>query len=270
MDLNTHERFLENELGKFYYQVHGPQEAPAIFFSHGVGIDQRTFDDQVQALQGGYRVITWDMPYHGRSDSIDKKLSFSNTAADLLIAIMDELEIEQAYQAGLSLGSFVVQQLSSHYPKRVVGEIHISGGPLHPKFPAILKASIPFITVFMKLYPSNPLAHTFARHKALTADTIAYLVETVEETGKDSITHLTNEMVRDMVAGLPAPSSKPVLIVYGDHDLPFIINMSKAWHTRLPNSELTMIENAHHILDQDNPTAFNAVLLNFLERVRSK
>jgi 3-oxoadipate enol-lactonase len=267
--MDTNERILGNELGEFYYQVQGPQDAPAIFFSHGVGMDHRTFDDQVQALQDRYRVITWDMPYHGRSDSIRKGISFSKVTADLLVAIMDALEIDQAFQAGLSLGSFVVQQLSSLYPKRVIGEIHISGGPLYPKFPAILKVSIPLTAAFMKLYPSKPLARTFAKHKALTADTIDYLVETVENTGKGAITHLTNEMVRDMVAGLPAPTSKPALIVYGDHDLPFIINMSKDWHTRLPNSELAIIENAHHILNQDNPAAFNAVLLDFLERIGS-
>ena len=268
MNSVSQDRFLENELGKFYYQVHGHQGTPAVIFSHGVAMDHRTFDDQVQALKSGYRVISWDMPYHGRSDSIDKNLSFSKTAANLLVAIMDELGIGQAFHAGLSLGSLVVQQLSSLYPTRVLGEIHISGGPLYPKFPAILKASIPFTAVFMKLYPSKPMARTFAKHKALTPETIAYLVETVENTGKDAITHLTNEMVRDMVAGLPAPSSKPILIVYGDHDLPFIIKMSKDWHARLPNSELVLVENAHHILNQDNPTDYNAILLDFLERVQ--
>ncbi len=268
MEMLTNECTLENDLGKFHYRVHGPQDAPAIFFSHGVAMDQRTFDDQVQALKDRYRVITWDMPYHGRSDSIEKSLSFSKTAADLVVAIMDELGVDQAFHAGLSLGSFVVQQLSSLYPTRVLGEIHISGGPLYPKFPAILKASIPFTAVFMKLYPSKPMARTFAKHKALTPETIAYVIETVEATGKDAITHLTNEMVRDMVAGLPAPSSKPALIVIGDHDLPFIIKMAKDWHTRLPNSELAMVEYAHHILNQDNPAAFNAILVDFLERMQ--
>lgn len=268
MNFDSQERFLENALGKFYYQVHGPQDAPAVIFSHGVAMDHRTFDNQVRGLKDTYRTITWDMPYHGRSDSIDKELSFSKTAADLVVAIMDELGIDQAFHAGLSLGSFVVQQLSSLYPTRVLGEIHISGGPLHPKFPAILKASIPFTAVFMKLYPSKPLARTFAKHKALAPETIEYVIETIETAGKEAITHLTNEMVRDMVAGLPAPSSKPTLIVYGDHDLPFIIKMSKDWHARLPNSKLAMIENAHHILNQDNPTAFNVVLLDFLKACR--
>jgi len=268
--MSISERFLEHELGKFYYQVDGPQNAPAIFFSHGVAMDHRTFNDQVQGLKDTCRTITWDMPYHGRSNSIDKGLSFSKTAAEIVVAIMDELGIDQAFHAGLSLGSFVVQRLSNLYPTRVLGEIHISGGPLYPKFPGILKASIPFTAVFMKLYPSKPMARTFAKHKALAPETIDYLIETVKHTGKDAITHLTNEMVRDMVAGVSEPSSKPNLIVYGDHDLSFIIKMSKDWHARLPNSELAMVENAHHILNQDNPAVFNAILVDFLEMVQQR
>jgi pimeloyl-ACP methyl ester carboxylesterase len=267
LNQDQHERILTNQLGEFHYQVYGPEDAPAIIFSHGVAMDHRTFDNQVQALQEKYRVITWDMPFHGRSDPIGEDEPYSSVCANLLVAIMDDLGITQAIFAGLSLGSFVVQHLSANYPQRVTAEIHISGGPLHPRFPSILKASIPFINLFMKLYPQKSLARTFAKHKALTAETIAYLTETAERTGKAAITHLTVEMVRDMVVGLPAPTNKPALIVYGDHDIPFVINMSKKWHERLPNGEIVRVDNAHHILNQDNPSAFNAAVLNFMERV---
>jgi len=68
-------------------------------------MDHRTFETQVQALEDRYRVIVWDMPYHGRSSPIDKKLRFSTTATDFVIALLDELNIRQAVLAGLSLGS---------------------------------------------------------------------------------------------------------------------------------------------------------------------
>lgn len=266
--METNEKFLEHPLGQFFYTVDGPKDAPAIVFSHGVAMDHRTFSNQVQCLKSDYRVITWDMPFHGRSDSISKQLPYSKTCAELLVALMDSLGIDQAFHAGLSLGSLVVQHLTSREPNRVIGEIHISGGPLHPRFPGALKALIPFIPVFMKLYPTRLLAHTFAKHKALVPETITYLVATVAHTGKDIITHLTIEMTRDMVAGLPAPSHKPTLIVYGDHELPVLVKLTKSWHDRLPHSELVMIERAHHILNQDNPDGFNPILLDFLTRTR--
>ena len=96
---------MKNDAGTVYYEVYRPEEAPAVLFSHGVAMDHRTFETQVQALEDRYRVIVWDMPYHGRSSPIDKKLRFSTTATDFVIALLDELNIRQAVLAGLSLGS---------------------------------------------------------------------------------------------------------------------------------------------------------------------
>jgi len=39
---------------------------------------------------------TGDMPYHGRSDAIEKRLRFSKVSADLLIELTDILNIDQA------------------------------------------------------------------------------------------------------------------------------------------------------------------------------
>jgi|GEM_PF-4330865 len=76
-------------------------------------------------------------------------------------------------------------------------------------------------------------------------------------------------MVRDMVAGLPGHSAHPALIVYGDHELRFIRKMAKAWHYKHPHSQLVEVRDAHHILNQDNPAAFNAALLEFLQEIQT-
>ena len=70
-----------------------------------------------------------------------------------------------------------------------------------------------------------------------------------------------------MAEGLPGHSDKPALIVYGDHDIPFTIQMFKKWHERLPEIELIAIKNALHILNQDNPEAFNQVFLDYLNQL---
>jgi 3-oxoadipate enol-lactonase len=259
--------YLKTDVGSVYYRAHGPEDAPAVVFLHGVAMDHRTFESQVEALESRYRVIVWDMPYHGYSSPIDKNRRFSTTAADFTMAILDELHIHQATLAGLSLGSLVAQQAACHYPDRVNGLVHISGGPLYPRFPALLKAAIPFISAFMKLYPVKPLNKAFVEHKALAKETKAYLLETIAHTGKDVVTHLTNEMVRDMVIGLPEHSAHPALIVYGDHELRFIRKMAERWHDSHPNSRLVEVQDAHHILNQDNPAGFHAVLLEFLQEV---
>ncbi len=41
----------------------------------------------------------------------------------------------------------------------------------------------------------------------------------------------------------------------------------KKWHEECPNSQLKIIENAHHVSNQDNPEGTNRILLDFLESI---
>ena len=67
--------YFKNDVGTVYYEVYGPENAPAVLFSHGVAMDHRTFESQIRALEERYRVIVWDMPYHGYSSPIDRNTS---------------------------------------------------------------------------------------------------------------------------------------------------------------------------------------------------
>ncbi len=57
----------KSKFGDIYYEITGPEGKPVVLLCHGIGMDHRTFEGQVTALQGEYRVIVWDMPGHGRS-----------------------------------------------------------------------------------------------------------------------------------------------------------------------------------------------------------
>ncbi|TCK98524.1 pimeloyl-ACP methyl ester carboxylesterase [Natranaerovirga hydrolytica] len=257
--------YYKNNIGSIYYEVHGQENATTIVFSHGVTMDHRTFKEQVNALKDEYRVIVWDMPYHGKSSEIHKNLQFSTTAADFIIELLDSLDIPNAILSGLSLGSFVTQQAAYKYPDRVVATIHLSGGSLYPKCPKWLKVLNPVFSLPISILSHQSLAKHFAKHKAITPHTIAYLEEGVHKTGKKALMHLINEMINDMVIGLPEPLEQPMLITYGDHELSPIKKMNKKWHHNSLNSQLSVVENAHHILNQDNPEECNKVLLYFLK-----
>ena len=259
--------YLQTEQGRVFYQVHGPQGAPGVVLTHGVAMDHRTFAPQVEVLKDDFRVVTWDMPFHGRSDPLDKSRAFSATSAELLAKLLDSLGIEKAVFVGLSLGSYITRLMSIHHPERVRAEVHVSGSSMHTTYPKFLRAMIPLIKITFKLLPESMMARMFASNKALKDETVAYLVEAVQQTGKDGLTHLMCEMIRDMTVPLPEPAEMPRLIVYGDHEKPFVIKASIAWHERVPGSELVEVQDAHHIVNQDNPQAFNAALLAFLQQL---
>ncbi len=58
----------------------------------------------------------------------------------------------------------------------------------------------------------------------------------------------------------------PTLIVVGAQDPGTPPVMSEVMHARIPNSEMVVIDRAHHLSPVDQPEAFNAALLDFLGR----
>ncbi len=259
--------YFEDEAGRMYYEIHGPHKAPTVVFSHGVSMDHQTFASQVNSLCKHYRVIVWDMPYHGLSSGIDFSLQFSDVAADFILKILDSNDVDRAVLVGQSLGSFVAQHGVRKYPDRVMGTVHIGGAPLYPGYCSLLRILNPFIAASIHLWPQRFLYRSFARHKALKDETRDYLAEASARTGKKVIIHLTQEMLRDMVKGIPEPTKEQKLLCYGEHDLRFIKVLSQKWQSADSKSQLVEIADAHHIANQDNPDEFNKILLSFLERV---
>lgn len=257
--------YFENKSGKVFYEIYGREDAPAILFSHGINMNHETFKAQAEGLQNKYRVIIWDMPYHGKSSPICNNLPFTETTADFIIDLLDHLRIEKAVLAGLSLGSYVTQIATHKYPERVKATVHIGGGPLHPPVTPLFKIANPLIGLFIKLYPSNRIFKAFASHRTLKPETRAYMERVAAETGKKVMSHLTQEIMRDMVRGLPRHTSEPKLLCHGDHEISLVQKQMNRWHKECPESQLVIIENAHHIANQDNPEMTNKVLIDFLD-----
>ncbi len=207
------------------------------------------------------------MPYHGKSSPIDGRLSFSETSADFIKAILDHLAIAEAVLTGLSLGSYATQLAAHRYPEKVRASIHIGGGPLHPPVTRLLQLASPLIGLFIRLYAEKSIFRAFADQRSFKPETRDYVGRIARENGKVVMAHLTQELLGDMVRGLPQHTPEPTLLCHGDHEIAFIQKQMKRWHRQCPKSQLTIIEDAHHIANQDNPKATNEALLGFLDYV---
>ncbi len=265
---------LESSFGRIHYEVHGPDrddrrvpgaEPLTVLFAHGVTMDQRTFESQADALRDRCRVVLLDLPGHGRSQKVDLKTDYSARAANVINELLDELDAQCVVLVGQSLGSTLCQRAASLSPDRVVGSVHLGGGALYPRTSPLLSLLKPVVALSIALFPRKPLYSLFAAHKALKPHTQAYLREVATAAGKTHIFRLTLDMLRDMTAGIPRRLEHPMLICHGDHEAGFIRRHARVWHGAQPASTLAVIEDAHHIANQDNPQAFNEQLIAFLD-----
>ncbi|MGQ0652479.1 MAG: 3-oxoadipate enol-lactonase [Betaproteobacteria bacterium] len=93
------------------YEVSGSEGAPWLVLSHSLACSVRMWDPQVEALEGRFRILNYDMRGHGASAAPAGPYSFDMLCGDVL-GLMDQLGIEKARYAGLSIGGMIGQHLA--------------------------------------------------------------------------------------------------------------------------------------------------------------
>src|SRR5438552_3763306 len=99
----------------------------AVILVHGWTCDETSWDAQVPALSKKYRVITLDLPGHGKSDPPkDGKFSMA-VFARAVEAVRVEAKVDKAVLVGHSMGTPVIREYARMYPQHVVGLVPVDG-----------------------------------------------------------------------------------------------------------------------------------------------
>ncbi len=98
------------------YVCEGPNDAPVVAFTNGLGTDLHMWDEQSSALKQHFRVLRYDTRGHGKSAVSHGPYSIEQLAADFL-SLLDALEIERCHFCGLSMGGMVGLWLGAHRPE---------------------------------------------------------------------------------------------------------------------------------------------------------
>jgi pimeloyl-ACP methyl ester carboxylesterase len=109
-------KMLVNGINFHYWQV---GEGPDVVMLHGLNGNLAVWHlKMVPELRTEYRITTYDLRGHGRSDMPPTGYTTEDMANDLL-GIMDALEIERAHLVGHSLGADISLHFGLLYPDRV-------------------------------------------------------------------------------------------------------------------------------------------------------
>jgi 3-oxoadipate enol-lactonase len=100
------------------YTVAGPEGAPVVVLSNSLGATRNMWDPQVPGLAERFRVVTYDTRGHGESPAPDGPYSLDDLVDDL-VALLDEVGVQRAHVAGLSLGGMMAMRLAVREPDRL-------------------------------------------------------------------------------------------------------------------------------------------------------
>jgi len=252
-------------------QIHawltGPAEGPLIALSHGASMDHRMFDQQLGPLAAaGYRVLTWDIRGHGRSQPIGRVPIDVTDMTDDLLAIVDHLGVcGPICVGGQSLGGYIAQEMLRREPKEVAAMVIVGSTCTTMPIAWWERWALRSSPWWFVPWPWPHLKRTIAASTALRPEVRAYAENAIGTMSKKDFVDIWRG-----VAGSMRPDSEyridvPLLLTHGDQDhTGNIARTAPAWAARDPHCLYEVIPQASHNANQDNPEHFNRVLLGFL------
>lgn len=248
---------------KTYYEVTG--SGPSLLLIHGLGSSSRDWEKQVPVFETSYRVITFDLRGHGRTDKPPGPYSIGMFAGDTA-ALIRELEVAPVHIIGISMGGMVAFELAVNYPEMLCSLTVVNSYP-EMRVETIgehLQAWRRLL--FLELLGMRGTGVVLGRHlfpnpeqRVLREIFVNRWAENDKRAYRESLRAIFNWDVEDQLSKITCP----VLVVASDGDyLP--LDEKREYTARIRDAKLVVIENARHALTADRPEQFNSVLEEFL------
>ncbi len=114
-----------------FYRSAGAGDRTVVLI-HGWTCDHSFWEAQAAALSANYRVLSIDLPGHGRSGVPPEASMTMDNFARAIAAVMDEAKVVRASLAGHSMGTPVIRQFARLFPERTESLILMDGSIYPP------------------------------------------------------------------------------------------------------------------------------------------
>jgi pimeloyl-ACP methyl ester carboxylesterase len=247
---------LDRDGVQIHYEVSG--DGPVLLLTHGYSATGQMWEGQIATLSPHFKVVTWDMRGHGASDYPEDQAEYSEeaTVADMA-ALLDAVGADKAVIGGLSLGGYMSLAFNRAHPERTRALLIIDTGPGYKNDQA------------RDGWNANAIRRAERLESQGLGDLSTASAEVRQARHRDAtgLARAARGMLtqRDarVIESLPAVAV-PSIVIVGADDTPFLA-ASDYMAAKIPGAKKVVIEGAGHSANIDQPAAFNAALLGFLE-----
>lgn len=262
-------QFLEINRAKIHYRQSGdgPQ---TIVFSHGLLMSCEMFRQQVEALSGNYRCISYDHRGQGRSEVTADGYDMDSLTEDAA-ALIRELDCAPCHFVGLSMGGFIGMRLAIRYPDLLrsltLMETSADPEPGENKGPYRRLAFVGRWLGFRLV--ANPVmkimfGRTFLRDPKKTELRNEWKRKLIALDRRGTTRAAYGVIDREGVYDRLSEIRTPTLILIGDEDVATPLPKSERMHAAIAGSKLEIIPRAGHSSSIEEPEAVTQALKTFL------
>ncbi|MEK2645525.1 alpha/beta fold hydrolase [Bdellovibrio sp. BCCA] len=258
---------------EYYYEEHGPKEAPAIVLSPLLYTDTSVYEPLIRMFSDDYRVIVYDHRGLGKSAGAPSA-SLENSAKDVA-ALIEKLNLGPCHFVGNCLGSFVGLHLAIHRSD-LLKSCTLMGATAESESDETVRDMDTFITNAkkngMKSSAKSFSEMWFGSTFRNTKDPIQVTrrEKWINHLGKlkpESLDAATQIYHRSDVTKDLSKISCAVLVIAGDEDSPTNLEAYRRMVKAIPNAEFKTIHHAGYALVIEQPEEIAENILTFIERV---
>jgi 3-oxoadipate enol-lactonase len=256
--------------GRFGYEAAGDPGRTPLVFLHGIGGAARAWRGQIAAFGDRYRAIAWDMPGYGGSAPLPS--ANIATLADALQDFLQQIGAHRPIMVGHSIGGMIVQQWLTKHPRDAAAVV------LAQTSPAFGKAEGDWQKQFIEAR-LGPLDRGETM-KTLAPSLVKELVGDNPEAGgmqlaRDCMGNVPEASYRAMMLALLGFDQRkalgdinvPVLVLSGSKDNNAPAPMMAKMATHIPSATYIELEGAGHLVNLEQPRAFDAALDQLLKTI---
>jgi pimeloyl-ACP methyl ester carboxylesterase len=226
------------------YEVAG--EGRPIVLIHGLGASGRWWSRNVPTLARHFRVYAIDVIGFGRSGGQEFVLDL---ASSHLVAWMDAIGVERATVVGHSMGGYIAADLAADHPRRV------------DKLVLVNAAALPFEVSYQTHLRNSVRGLRYVSPRVLPLA----VLDSFRAGALTLLGGIRQILAADLTEKL-ARIEAPTLVVWGAEDPLIPASAGERLSLALKNGSFARMEGAAHNPMWDQPTMFNELLIEFMDR----
>ncbi|NBD21622.1 alpha/beta fold hydrolase [Aquabacterium fontiphilum] len=253
----------------------GPRDDPQpIVLLHGTSASLHTWDGWTEALKGQRRVIRMDLPGFGLTGPMPDGDYRLTRYVEFVVALMDQLGVQQAVVAGNSFGGNLAWKLAVDHPARVSKLVLVdaAGYPYDAQsVPIGFKiAQIPALRPLMQNTLPRSMIESSVRNvygdpSKVTPELVDRYYELTLRAGNRAA---LGERFRQSPGGEFAAQipqiKQPTLIIWGGQDRLIPPNNADQFQRDIAGSRVALFDGLGHVPHEEDPAATVAAVQAFL------
>ena len=246
---------------------------PPLLLLHGLNGSTFSFRLLMPYLTPHFRAIALDLMGFGYSDRPQHRDYSLGAQARLVAGFLDTLGIEKASVLGHSLGGAVAMHLALEFPERVdrlilassASDAETRRGLRSSRLVRPLLPVVAAFTVQNQRFRRMSLRSACYDPAFITPEVIeGYMGPTRVRGHLRALGSLMVDRRKDLPLE-PSTISQPVLIIWGAADRWLPASHAERLRALIPNSRLTVIENAGHLVLEEQPEEAAHDIIDFLQ-----